>query len=271
MILNIDRLSFSYNETPLICDLSLSVDAGEVVCLLGPNGAGKTTLLDCVLGFYRPNEGSITIGGKETAAYSRAQLAKQVAYVPQKHAPSFPYSVREVVRMGRTAHAGLLGIPGKEDAAICDAVLRQVGLEDFADRPYTSLSGGELKLVLLARALAQKAPLMILDEPTSSLDFKNEMRFLETLVQLAQREKIGILMATHALQHAFWFESKGLPVKVALLSKGKPARLGTPKDLLTPETLAEVYGVRAAVNETTNDRGEVMRTITLFGSLEEQG
>ena len=270
MILNIDRLSFSYNETPLLCDLSLSVSAGEVVCLLGPNGSGKTTLLDCVLGFYRPNKGSITVGGKETAAYTRSQLAKQIAYVPQKHAPSFPYTVREVVRMGRTAHAGLLGVPGKEDAAVCNAVLRQVGLESLADRPYTSLSGGELKLVLLARALAQKAPLMILDEPTTSLDFKNEMHFLETLAELAQREKIGVLMATHALQHALWFESKGLPVKAVLLSKGKPALLGTPQELLTSETLAEVYGVRAAINETTDEWGETIRSITLFGSLEGQ-
>ncbi len=269
MILNIDRLSFSHNEAPLLCELSLSVNAGEVVCLLGPNGSGKTTLLDCVLGFYRPNKGSITLGGKEISAYSRSQLAKQVAYVPQKHTPSFPYSVREVVRMGRTAHAGLLGVPGKEDAAVCDETLRQVGLESFADRPYTSLSGGELKLVLLARALAQKAPLMLLDEPTASLDFKNEMRFLETLAELAQREKIGVLMATHALQHAFWFESRGLPVKTVLLKKGEPAMTGTPQELLTPQTLAAVYGVRAAVNETTDEKGQTMHSITLFGSLEE--
>ncbi|MBR4727107.1 MAG: ABC transporter ATP-binding protein [Clostridia bacterium] len=270
MILTIDRLTFSFDDAPLLRDLSLNVDAGEIVCLLGPNGSGKTTLLDCILGFHRPTAGSVTLCGKEIGAYSRAQLAKCAAYVPQQHTPTFPYTVREAVRMGRTAHAGLLGAPNKEDEAICEQALRQVGMEAFADRPYTSLSGGELKLVLLARALSQKARLLVLDEPTASLDFKNEMRFLETLARLARQEQIGILMATHALQHAFYFESQALPVNAVLLSRGKPAITGTPQALLTPQTLAEIYGVRAAVHEVTGEHGETMRSLTLFGSMEEQ-
>ena len=268
MILNVENLSFSFDENPLLCDLSLLMDEGEVVCLLGPNGSGKTTLLDCVLGLRRPIEGRITVCGKDVEEYPRSRLAKKVAYVPQQHRPTFPYTVREVVHMGRMAHAGLLGVPGKADDEICAEALRRVGMEEYSERSYTSLSGGELKLVLLARALAQKAPLMILDEPTVSLDFKNEMLFLETLVQLVKQEGIAVLMATHALQHAFFFESKGIQTKAVLLNKGEKAQTGAPKLLLTEKTLAEVYGVRSIIGEVTDESGETMQTVTLFGSLE---
>ena len=266
MILEIRNFSFSFGSEPLLCDLSLTVDAGEIVCLLGPNGSGKTTLLDCALGFQRTFSGSITLCGKDMLLYSRPQLAAMVAYVPQLHRPAFPYTVREVVLMGRTAHAGLFGAPGKEDYAKCDAALRRVGIEAFADRPYISLSGGELKLVLLARALAQQTALIVLDEPTSSLDFKNELLFLETLCDLVKNDGIGVLMATHALQHPFYFETKRLPVKTVMLRKGAQARIGTPTELLTPQTLLDVYGVRAVVQELPDDQGNAVKTIAVLGS-----
>lgn len=268
MILDIRNFSFSFGNEPLLCDLSLSVDAGETVCLLGPNGSGKTTLLDCALGFHRTFSGSIALCGKDILAYSRSQLAAKVAYVPQLHSPTFPFTVQEVVLMGRTVHAGVFGAPGKEDYAQCDAALRRVGIEDFADRPYTSLSGGELKLVLLARALAQQTALIVLDEPTSSLDFKNELLFLDTLADLVKSEEIGVLMATHALDHPFYFESKGLPVRAVMLRKGKEARCGTPSDLLTARTLLDVYGVRAAILETNNAQGNSVKTIAVLGREE---
>ena len=266
MILDIRDYSFSFGQEPLLRDLSLSVDAGEIVCLLGPNGVGKTTLLDCVLGFHRNFSGSVTLCGKDILSYSRPQLAAKIAYVPQLHKPSFPYTVREVVLMGRTAHAGLFGAPGKEDYARCDAAMRRVGIEAFAERPYTSLSGGELKLVLLARALAQQTPLIVLDEPTSSLDFKNELLFLEMLADLVKNDGISVLMATHALQHPFYFETKHLPVKAVMLSRGAPAQIGTPTELLTPKTLLDVYGVRAVVQEMTDEQGNTVKTIAVLGS-----
>lgn len=266
MILQIQDFSFSYGDIPLMRDLSLNVDKGEIVCLLGPNGSGKTTLLDCALGFHRTFGGSITLCGKDILSYSRPQLAAQVAYVPQLHRPTFPYTVREVVLMGRTARVGLFGAPNEEDYACCDAALRRVGMESLCDRAYTSLSGGELKLVLLARALAQQTPLIVLDEPTSSLDFKNELLFLETLADLVQNDGISVLMATHALQHPFYFESKHLPVRAVMLSRGTPAQIGTPTALLTPQTLQDVYGVRAVVQEMSDDRGNTVKTIAVLGS-----
>ena len=266
MILNIRNLSFSYGKEPLLRDLSLTADKGEIVCLLGPNGSGKTTLLDCVLGFCRTFSGDVTLCGKDILKCSRPQLAETAAYVPQNHSPTFPYTVHEIVLMGRTARTGLFGAPGKEDHAVCSEALRRVGLASFSERPYTSLSGGELKLVMLARALAQQTPLILLDEPTSSLDFKNELLFLETLSDLVKSDGLAVLMATHALNHPFYFESKGLPVRAVMLQKGKAAKCGTPSELLTPQTLFSVYGVHATVQETTDAAGRTVRTIAVLGS-----
>ena len=269
MILAIDRLSFSYDQTPLLSELSFTVSPGEVVCLLGPNGSGKSTLLDCVLGFHRNYQGAIKLCGREARGLSRLESAKCVSYVPQLHAPTFPYTVREVVLMGRTAQAGLFGAPKEKDFAICDDALRRIGIAAFADRPYTELSGGERKMVLLARALAQQAPLIALDEPTSSLDFKNELQFLETLSDLAAENGVAVLMATHALSHPLYFESQGLPVKVVLLCKNRPARIGTPTALITPQTLLEVYGVHAAVQEIKTEDGKTVKSVAVLGSMEE--
>ncbi len=266
MILNIDNLSFSYDKTPLLSDLSLNADKGEIVCLLGPNGSGKTTLLDCVLGFHRNFEGSISVCGKDVLSLSRPELARLISCVPQLHMPTFPYTVKEAVLMGRTARAGLMGAPRKIDYEICDSAISRTGIEMFADRPYTGLSGGERKLVLLARALAQEAPLIVLDEPTSSLDFKNELLFLEILTDLVKNDGITVLTATHALQHPLYFESEGIPSKAVMLCKGKSPRTGKPGDLITPETLLEVYGVRASVQQINYDDGKTVKTVTVLGS-----
>lgn len=267
MRLEICDLSFSYGSAPLLRDVSFTVNAGETVCLMGPNGAGKSTLLDCVMGFLKPHTGRVLIDGKDVTACSRPALAKMIAYVPQLHHPSFPYSVLDVVKMGCTAAGGVFALPKPEHETRAFAALARVGLKDFADRPYTTLSGGELKLVLLARALAQNAPLMVLDEPTSSLDFRNEAVFLEILSSLARQEGIGILMATHCLQHAFHFESFGLPVTAVMLCKGKPPACGAPAALITPETLREIYGVNAAVGEIETD-GKKVKTVALIGAAD---
>ncbi len=260
------NLTKKFGSKTAVDAVSLELEPGHVYAMLGPNGSGKTTLLDCVLGFHRTFSGKVSLCGKDVLSCTRQTLARQAAYVPQIHTPTFPYTVREVVLMGRTAQAGLLGAPGKEDRALCDAALRRVGIEAFAERPYTSLSGGELKLVLLARALAQQTPLIVLDEPTSSLDFKNELLFLETLADLVKTDGIGVLMATHALQHPFYFETKRLPVKAVMLRRGEPARTGTPTELLTPQTLLDVYGVRAVVQEVPDGAGNTVKTIAVLGS-----
>lgn len=269
MILDIRALSFSYDASPVLRDVSLSMDAGEIVCVVGPNGSGKTTLLDCVTGYLRPQQGEIDICAKPLRTYRRQALAQKVAYVPQHHHPTFPYRVRDVVLMGRTAHTGLLGAFSDADAEAADDAMRQVGIDDLADRAYHTLSGGELRLVMLARALAQKPRLIVLDEPTVSLDFRNELRFLEALTALVKARNIGALIATHALSHAFFFERAGIPVRTALLCKGQPMRLGTPQEILTRETLADAFGVEAQISETTA-QGETVRQITLLRTIDKE-
>ena len=267
MILSIRELSFAYRDCPVLRDVSLQVNAGEIVCVVGPNGSGKTTLLDCAAGFLHPQKGEIDVCGKPLHAYRRQLLAQKIAYVPQNHHPTFPYSVRDIVLMGRTAHSGLFRSYTAEDTAACVEAMRLVGIEAMADRIYTTLSGGELKLVMLARALSQKPSLILLDEPTASLDFQNELRFLETLTALVKRQNIAALIATHALSHAFYFERCGVPVRTALLSKGKPVLLGAPQETLTKEILAEKFGVDAQISETEVN-GETIRHITLLRTLE---
>lgn len=266
MILNVDDLSFAYGSSPVLRNISFSMDAGEILCLVGPNGSGKTTLLDCVTGYLRAQQGDVSVCGKPLRDYRTQQLAQKIAYVPQRHHPTFPYRVRDVVLMGRTAHMGLFGTYSADDYAACDAAMCAVGIESFSERVYSTLSGGELKLVLLARALSQQPQLIVLDEPTVSLDFQNELRFLETLTDLVRRQNISVLLATHALSHAFFFERSGVPVRTALLCKEKPMRLGKPQNILTKETLAETFGVAAQITETIAD-GETIRQITLLHTL----
>ncbi len=266
MILKIDNLSFSYDDSPLLSGISLSADKGEIICLLGPNGSGKTTLLDCVLGFHKNFSGSVTVCGKDVLSLPRPELAKLVSYVPQLHMPTFPFTVREVVLMGRTAQSGLLGAPDKADYEITESAIKRIGIEKFAERPYTELSGGERKLVLLARALAQNAPLIVLDEPTSSLDFKNELLFLEILSDLVRNDGISVLTATHSLQHPLYFESEGIPSKAVMLCREKETLTGIPGELITPETLLNVYGVRAEVRDIETEGGKTVRTVTVLGS-----
>lgn len=269
MILSVRDLSFSYGALPVLRDVSFSVDAGELVCVVGPNGSGKTTLLDCVCGFLRPRSGGIDVCGKPLRDYSRRELAQKIAFVPQQHHPTFPYTVRDVVMMGRTAYTGLLGGYSDADRVLCGEAMRAVGIEAMADRAYSKLSGGELQCVLLARALAQQPRLIVLDEPTVSLDFCNELRFLETLTDLIRRQNIGVLLATHALSHAFFIERCGIPVRTALLCRDQPMRLGLPREILTKEMLAETFGVTAEVTETIAD-GETVRQITLLHTIRKE-
>ncbi len=269
MILTVNGLFFDYGDSPVLRDISFSMDTGEILCVVGPNGSGKTTLLDCVSGFLCPQKGKILIDEKPLNAYRRQQLAQKIAYVPQQHHPTFPYRVRDVVLMGRTAHMGLFGNYSAQDMAACDEAMRTVGIEQLAERVYSTLSGGELKLVMLARALSQRPKLIVLDEPTASLDFQNELRFLETLTALVKEKHISALLATHALSHAFFFQRLDVPIRTALLCKGKPMLLGNPQEILTEQTLVDSFGVAAKITEAQSS-DETIRQIALLHTIQRE-
>lgn len=271
-ILQARDVHFAWEENRVLKGIGLDVERGTVCCLMGMNGCGKSTFLDCVLGENVPQEGSITLDGHDALRMRAQQRARLVAYVPQIHKHSFPYTVEHIVLMGRTVHQGAFGVPDEGDYALVAQALALCGIERLAGRPCTALSGGEMQMVLLARALVQDTPLIVLDEPTAHLDFRNELVFLETVERLVKERDVTVVMATHSPNQAFHLSSAGVNTRVALMSGGVIVRFGTPEEVLDEGTLACYFGVRAQVAQLEVDRREGgaargMRQIVPLSSL----
>jgi iron complex transport system ATP-binding protein len=241
-------LAIGYQRTVVAREIGVSVGPGEVVCLLGPNGSGKTTLFKTLLGLIRPIEGAVSVAGRDIGAWPRQELARQVAYVPQAHVSVFPFAVRDMVVMGRTAHLGLFSSPGAADRQRAEEALEGLGIAHLADREYSRVSGGQRQLALIARALVQDAPAVIMDEPTASLDFGNQALVLSEVKRLAQRG-LGIVLSTHDPDHAFAAGSR-----VLLLHEGRVLASGAPKDVLTQARLEQVYGVPVDIETLADGR-----------------
>jgi iron complex transport system ATP-binding protein len=235
--------SYGYTDANVFEDLSLQVDAGQLFCLFGPNGCGKSTLLQCLTGFLRLRSGEVYLHGEKVSKLNPAQIARHASYIPQIHERSFPYTVREFVLMGRTPYIKLFSAPSPADMAACEEAIRTVRMQDYLDRPYTQLSGGELQLVIIARALAQGTPVIIMDEPTSHLDFKNDLAVLELIVKLVKDRGLTVLIATHFPNHAFYFENSGLPITAGLMADRKLAAVGLPSQVLTEDNMREIFQI----------------------------
>lgn len=233
--MTIQNLFFSYGSKTILKNISLNISAGHLCGLLGPNGSGKTTLFKCCLGFLKPGGGQIILGEKPLSSYTPSHLAAHVAYVPQEHQPAFPYLVREMVEMGRTPHLGARPILTKRDHQAVEHALERVGLAKLANENYNHLSGGQRQLVLVARALAQEASLMFLDEPTSSLDFSNQLIVWETVRAIAA-EGLGVVICCHDPNHISWFCDD-----VAVLKDGRLLAAGPVNKTITCELLGEIY------------------------------
>lgn len=246
-LLEVKNLSFGYEELDVLSDISFQLSRGEILFLLGPNGCGKTTLLDCVLGFLKPREGDIYLDGRNIKEISAARIARQLAYVPQSHEKTFPYTVMDIVLMGRASYIGMFASPSRKDTAIAKEMLDLLGIYHLKDRPYTQLSGGEAQLVMIARALVQKTELIVMDEPTAHLDFKHEMVIMETIVDLVKETGISILMASHFPNHAFYFENNTLSCQVALMDEHRILDLGTPTEVLSEKNLGKTYNIHARI------------------------
>jgi iron complex transport system ATP-binding protein len=249
MRLEARSLGFGYRGHAVGRDVSLALDAGEVLCLLGPNGGGKTTLFKTLLGLIPSQAGRVLLGGDDLATLVRREIARRIAYVPQAHVGYFPFTVRDVVLMGRTAHLPAFASPSGVDRKAADEAIDRMGIAHLAEAEYTRISGGERQLALIARAIAQAAPLMVMDEPTASLDFGNQVRVLHEIGHLA-RSGIGILLSTHDPDHAFLCADR-----VALLHGGRLLALGSPEDVVVPEHLRTVYGVEVTVASVANAHG----------------
>lgn len=246
-------LDFGYPDHPVGRGVTLALAAGEIVCLLGPNGGGKSTLFRTLLGLLPAQGGEVRLDGLPIATLARADIAKRVSYVPQAHAGYFPFTVRDVVLMGRTAHLSPFAAPSRHDVGIAEACLARLGLAPLADHVYTRISGGERQLALIARALAQQAPLIVMDEPTASLDFGNQIRVLDEVRALAA-SGIGVMMATHDPDQAFLCADR-----VALLHGGKLVADAPPREAITSGTLREVYGVETTMVDVALPGGGTRR------------
>ncbi|AFV10368.1 ABC transporter, ATP binding protein [Thermacetogenium phaeum DSM 12270] len=244
MKLKLQDLAFAYEKNnEVLRGVTLEVESGEVLCLLGPNGAGKTTLFKSILGLLKPSKGKVLIDGKDVRDYPRKELAHYLGYVPQNHIPPFPFRVLEVVLMGRTAHINNFAVPSTVDVEIAREAMRRLNIGHLENRNYAEISGGERQLVLIARALAQKPGILVLDEPTSNLDFGNQLRILRHIKRLAE-SGLTVVMSSHFPEHAFYCGSK-----VAVMQKGRIIHVGRPEEVITGQNLKEIYGVEVEVAE----------------------
>lgn len=256
MSLAAKNLGFGYRDHRVGSDVTLELAAGEVLCLLGPNGSGKTTLFKTLLGLLPPQSGTVLIEGRDACTLTRDAIARQISYVPQAHGAFFPYTVRETVLMGRTAHLGLFSAPSAGDHAATATAIERMGITHLADAIYTQISGGERQLALIARALAQEARVVIMDEPTANLDFGNQVRVLER-IRLLAGEGIGVLLSTHDPDHAFLCADR-----VAMLHQGCLMACGTVTEVMTAENLQRIYGVAVTVTAVPLADGS-MRSVCL--------
>lgn len=246
-LIEVNNATFSYGEQNIFRNISYTVKEGEIFCLLGPNGSGKTTLIDCVLGTNKLQSGSISVEGKDISSLNPRKLAQKISYVPQRHECAFPYSVIDITLMGRAVYTGIFSAPSGNDRDIAENALKLTGIYHLRERPYTQLSGGELQLVMIARALAQNTPVIVMDEPTAHLDFRHELVVLETIMNLIKTKKISVLMATHFPNHAFYFEDNKVDINIALLKDGEFMAVGTPEKVLNEESIEKLYGVKSSL------------------------
>jgi ABC-type cobalamin/Fe3+-siderophores transport system ATPase subunit/nucleoside-triphosphatase THEP1 len=227
---------------PVVQDVSVAVDAGEVVFLLGHNGSGKSSLLGCLAGLFRPTAGRVTLDGADVHSYAPAKRARRLGMIPQLHVAAFAYDVLQVVLMGRAPHLGVFAAPGPEDEAIALDALALVGMADFGDRRYTELSGGERQLVLVARGLAQRCDVLLMDEPDAHLDPRNQFRVLEVVSDLARQRALAVVVASHAPNSALMFADR-----VLLLRHGRTLAQGGVVETLTEDLLGAAYGMPTEV------------------------
>ena len=235
-MLRIESLSVDYGSRRILHDVSLDVKSGEVLALIGPNGAGKSTLIRAVSGVIPIASGNVHTNGDNFEALSTNQRARYVATVPQAVSMPPAFTVWETVLLGRTPYLGFLGQPSKRDEEIARQSLQRVSAIPFIDRRVGELSGGEQQRILLARALCQSTPILLLDEPTAHLDLQYQVSLLELVTKLAHKDNLAVLIALHDLNLAAHYADR-----IALMVAGNIKAIGKPKEVLQPELIAEAY------------------------------
>ncbi len=253
VILSARNLGIGYPGTPVGRDLDLDIGDNRVTMLLGPNGCGKTTLFRTLLGILPAQAGAVSLEEHPLSDLSRTHVAKRIAYVPQVAQGYFPFSVLDVVLMGRAPFLGLFESPGTTDRQIAETALDQVGIAELAHRPFTAISGGQRQLALIARALAQAAPVLIMDEPTANLDYGNQHRIMACAVALAADGRAVVISShnpDHALSHAD---------SVVLMKAGAVLAAGPTRQVMSADALSTVYDIPIALMEIDDGKGGTRR------------
>jgi iron complex transport system ATP-binding protein len=253
MKLEICQLACGYDKKTVIDNISLEIKTKETLCLLGPNGVGKTTFFKTLLGFMAPKAGGITINGEDLKRMSIRERAQTMAYVPQAHEVPFAFSVQDVVMMGRYVYLDSLRGPSQSDWIRVGECLRDLEIEHLRNRIFTQLSGGERQLVLFARALAQGAHFLVLDEPASNLDYGNQMQVLRQVKRLQECGK-GIVMTTHSPDHALQCGTR-----VAIFQRNHPVKVGPPREVITSALMYQLYGEHVHIQDVRRKQGGVVR------------
>ena len=240
MMLEVKEIYFRHKlgERDILKGISFTAEKGSITAILGPNGSGKTTLFKCILGLWEPYRGEIKVNGISVEGLSLRKRARFFSVVLQDHEPAFPYSVFEVVLMGRASFVGIFSLPGKKDYEKAEAALKMVGIEHLRNLPYTKISGGERQLALIARSIAQEAPVMLLDEPTSHLDFKNQINVLKKIREIATLKGLTVVMTLHDPNLASLFSDK-----LIVINSGNKVAEGSPKEVLNEDLIKKVYEV----------------------------
>ena len=256
----LENIQYSYGRAPVLRDITFSVTPGDFFIVIGPNGSGKTTLMKLIAGIAQPDTGMLKILDRPIHSYSRKILARQIAFVPQSVPIDFPFTVKEVVLMGRSPYQGMLGLETKEDIEKMQQAITFTSLAHLADRKMNQLSGGECQRAFMARAICQEPSVLLLDEPTASLDLSHQIRIMDLMEKLKAEKQITIVMVSHDVNLAAMYGNRLL-----LLDKGRIAEIGPPQEVLTYQNLERSYGCTLLVDK--NPLGNVPRVTLVPGKF----
>jgi iron complex transport system ATP-binding protein len=243
-----ENLTFAYKDQPVIKGISLSIEKGEMVGLLGPNGSGKTTVLK-IFSAVLSGRGQVKLNGRDIQTYGKRELSRLFAMVPQESQILFPYTVAEIVLMGRASYHSPLALEGERDLEIARASMELTDCLSFADRYLHELSGGEKQRVIIARALAQEPEILLLDEPSAFLDLKHQVQIFELMRRLNREHGLTIVAALHDLNLAALFFPR-----LVMLRDGRIYRDGSPREVLTESTIEEIYGIKVRVEQDASNQ-----------------
>lgn len=249
---------FCYGKRQILNHISFSVEAGQVMSVLGSNGIGKTTLLKCMMGILCWEKGISLLEGTPISEMSQKNLWKKIAYVPQAKGLTYGYSALDMVVLGRSAHIGTFTQPGKEDFELAEKAMEEVGILYLKDKSCTKMSGGELQMVLIARALTGLPQMLVLDEPESNLDFKNQLIILDTIKRLSKEKKISAIVNTHYPAHAMQISDKAL-----MLNRDGTNFYGPSDHVMNVENMKKAFGVNVHINELELENSRYRSVIPL--------